>query len=137
MSKPSGRKRRKNKLLYHDIIPFKYFSSVQRVDIEKYLVLVILGACEALLAGALSIQETEELIFSLDILVGAEDKLKLDKRVVDLIIRGMEIDDVRCLVSEEEMIHHLKDMERRAIRFLKAKSLRDNNSEAPPEKQVD
>ena len=83
-------------------------NTLEKVD-EKMLLLSIIGSLEALKNSAVTIDEVEKFIFSPRMVKALREK-KCDEKIVDIIEKGCELEDIYSLLPErlDEVINDLK-----------------------------
>lgn len=83
-------------------------NTLEKVD-EKILLLSIIGSLEALKNSVVTIDEVEKFIFS-PRMVKALRKKKCDEKIVGIIEKGCELEDIYSLLPEklDEVINDLK-----------------------------
>jgi hypothetical protein len=69
-------------------------------EIERFILLSIIGLVDSLIVGAISIEKCEEYLFS-PYSVDKLNTLKLDERIVELVEMGCELEDVESLIPEK------------------------------------
>lgn len=82
---------------------------LEKVD-EKMLLLSILGSLEAITNKVVTIDEVEKFIFSPRMVKVLTEK-KCNEKVVDIIEKGCELEDIYVLLPEklDEVINELKE----------------------------
>ena len=82
---------------------------LEKVD-EKMLLISILGSLEAIKNQAVTIDEVEKFIFSPHMVKSLTEK-KCNERIVDIIEKGCELEDIYALMPEklDGVINELKE----------------------------
>ena len=96
---------------------------IDQIQLEKFVLSIIIGVCEALKEKAVGIDEAEYLIFtpySMKIL----KNLHLRKEIVNLIHMGTELEDI-VEINSNEYNEQLDEIKVLAIKYLKEMSYCD------------
>lgn len=71
---------------------------IEKTD-EKVILLLIIGGLESVKKGVMEVEEIEKLIFS-PYSINLFSKLDCDKRIIELLEKGCELEDLYSLVPE-------------------------------------
>lgn len=71
-----------------------------KIEIERFILLSIIGLMDSLIAGAISIEECERYIFS-PYSIEKLNNLNLNESIVELVEMGCELEDIESLIPEK------------------------------------
>lgn len=94
---------------------------------SRILLSLIIGVSRALLQQSISLNEAEQIIFS-PAIVELSKRNSIDKRIVDLLHRGTELEDIESL-RPGNYLESIKEIEKDAHNLLKILPEYDYNAE--------
>lgn len=92
-------------------------SIMNKREIERFILLSIIGLMDSLSVGATSIEECETYLFS-PYSVDKLSTLNLDEQIVELVENGCELEDVESLIPEK-LHKSINEIRLKAIELLK------------------
>src|SRR5262249_36182363 len=84
---------------------------------QRLIAIFVLGICDAIRTGSVSIDEAENLLFSPHTM-RCLARIGGSAKIIDIIHLGTELDDVRRIVSEQELMVCLEKLISEASAFL-------------------
>lgn len=92
-------------------------SIMNKSEIERFILVSIIGLMDSLSVGATSIEECETYLFS-PYSVDKLNTLKIDERIIELIEDGCELEDIESLIPEK-LHKSIDEIRLKAIELLK------------------
>ena len=92
-------------------------SIMNKIEIERFILISIIGLMDSLSVDAISIEECEMYLFS-PYSVEKLNTLNLDEQIVELVENGCELEDVESLIPEE-LYKSIDKIRLKAIELLK------------------
>ena len=89
----------------------------QNHRVQRLIAIFIVGVCNSIRTGAVSIDEAESLLFS-PYTIRRIEQIGASNKIVELIHAGTELDAVKRIVSEQEFMRSLENMISQALSFL-------------------
>lgn len=93
------------------------------IQINKFILINIIGLMDSLEAGLISIEECEICLFS-PYSIEKLEKLHLDKRIIDILQRGCELENIYDLL-QDKFIDVVKELKNDSQQILKSLSIFD------------
>lgn len=92
-------------------------SIMNKREIERFVLLSIIGLMDSLSFSAISIEECESYLFS-PYSIDKLNNLNLDQQIVELVESGCELEDVEALIPEK-LHKSINEIKLKAIELLK------------------
>jgi hypothetical protein len=89
----------------------------ERQQVERILLLLSVGICDALEEGAIETAEAEHLLFSPAVMRVLEE-MSFDPSVIDVIHAGTEVEDIESLASDT-LQSYLREIRGRALQQIR------------------
>ena len=83
---------------------------------EKIVLIVLIGILETLKRNTLSIDEAEKFLFS-PRTVARLKKIKCDEKIIDILERGCELEDIESLIPDE-LLENISILETEVLELL-------------------
>lgn len=94
-----------------------YFCVDGKSEIERFILILNMGIINSLEKDLITFEEAENYFYS-PYTADKLEELGVDKKIIDLIYHGCELDDVNILVPEK-LNDSLKDVKNKTIKLLK------------------